>query len=453
MHDEPHASASHPASANERPLSLGVVFLTLYIDLVGFSIIFPLFPSMLQHYLAREGDAGLIGAVERMAHQLAAWAGGGDAFTPVLFGGFLGSLYSLLQFAFAPVWGGLSDKYGRRPVLLITCTGTALSYLLWIFSGSFWLLVLARLFGGAMSGNLSVATAAVADVTTRANRAKGMGMVGAAFGLGFVTGPAIGGICAHWNLLDRAPELAAWGVNPFSTPALAAFILATINLVWIAARFRESLPPEARARAHPVADRSPLRMLRTRLEPMVRRTVAVYFVFIFAFSGLEFSLPFLAAKRFAFTTAQVTLMMVFIGGVLIVTQGVIVRRLVPRLGEKRVAVAGLGLVLAGFVILSLAANVPWLYLGLAGTALGSGCATPALTALVSLGTGAQRQGQVLGVFRAYGSLARALGPISAALIFCVFDSRVSYACGALLMLVPLLRSFSLANVHGSAAHD
>lgn len=414
-----------------------MIFLTLYIDLVGFSIIFPLFPSMLEHYLGREGNAGLLGAILGGLDRLSAWMGGGDRYTPVLFGGFLGSLYSLLQFAFAPIWGGLSDKYGRRRVLLVTCGGTAVSYLLWVFAGSFSLLVCARLFGGAMSGNLSVATAAVADVTTRENRAKGMGLIGAAFGLGFVTGPALGGLSGQFNLLTAQPGWAAVGINPFSVPALVAFVLAVVNLGWIAARFRESLPVSARARVHPVRERNPLQFLRAHLDAAARRTNVVYFLFILAFSGMEFSLAFLAADRFGFSTIQITQMMVFIGLVLIVTQGMIVRKLVPWWGEKRVAMAGLVLVGTGFLVLAAATRIPWLYGALACLALGSGCATPALTALVSLATAPERQGQALGAFRALGSLARALGPFLAATLYWTHSAAFAYRGGAVLLFVAL----------------
>jgi MFS family permease len=316
-----------------------------------------------------------------------------------------------------------------------------------VFSGSFLLLVLARLFGGAMSGNLSVATAAVADVTSREGRAKGMGMVGAAFGLGFVTGPAIGGIFAHFNLLERQPGWEAFGINPFSVPALFAFALSTLNVVWIWARFRETLPESARAKAAPLRERSPWRTLHTRINTTVNRTVFVHFVFIFAFSGMEFSLAFLAADRFGFNTGQITMLMIYVGVVLILTQGGIVRRIVPKFGERRVALAGLALVTAGFFTLGFATNVFWLYLGLGAMALGSGCVTPSLTALVSLFTSSEQQGQALGVFRAFGALGRALGPICAALSYWVFGSRVSYSVGAILMILPFVAALRLPSPH------
>ncbi len=431
-----------PKSA--RSLSLGVIFLTLYIDLAGFSIIFPLFPEMLTFYLEKDGSAGLLGGLLSILDQVAEISGMGDHFAPVLFGGVLGSLYAFLQFAFAPFWGALSDHHGRRRILLLTVAGTALSYLIWIFSGSFLLLVLARLFGGAMSGNLSVATAAVADVTTRKDRAKGMGMVGAAFGLGFITGPAIGGAFALINPLETHPALAAYGINPFSVSALAAFILAMVNLAWIWRRFSESLPKEKRTETANLRERNPISLLRVRHDPPVRRTNHVYFLFIFAFAGMEFTLSFLTVDRFGFSTVQITYMMVFIGLILILTQGIIVRRIIPRLGERRVAVTGLLMVSMGFAILALAGTTGVLYLGLTVMAIGAGLTTPSLTSLVSLYTPEDRQGQVLGTFRSLGSLARAVGPIIASFVFWFFGSAWSYGLGAALLIPSLILAAALS---------
>jgi len=428
-----------------RPLSLGVIFLTLYIDLAGFSIIFPLFPEMLTFYLEKDGSAGLLGGLLSMLDRVAEISGTGDHFAPVLFGGVLGSLYAILQFAFAPFWGALSDHHGRRRILLLTVTGTALSYLIWVFSGSFLLLVLARLFGGAMSGNLSVATAAVADVTTRKDRAKGMGLVGAAFGLGFITGPAIGGAFALINPLVTHPGLARYGINPFSVPALAAFILALVNLIWIWRRFSESLPREKRSESTNLRERNPISLLRVRHDPPVRRTNHVYFLFIFAFAGMEFTLSFLAVDRFGFSTIQITYMMIFIGLILILTQGMIVRRIVPRLGERRVAVTGLFLVSMGLAVLALAGTTGVLYLGLTIMAIGAGLTTPSLTALVSLYTPDDRQGQVLGTFRSLGSLARAIGPIIASFVFWFFGSAWSYGLGAALLVPSLISALALTD--------
>jgi MFS family permease len=240
-------TASTPAVSGPRTLRL--VFLTLFLDLVGFSIIFPLFPSILDFYLPQgEGTNSLLG---RCIAPLATWAENSGAANPrfvtaVLFGGLLGSLYSILQFISAPLWGAYSDRVGRRRVLLLTIAGLAVSYAVWTFAASFWLFVLARVLGGIMGGNLSVATAAVADITTRKKRSAGMAIIGIAFGLGFIVGPAIGGFCASIDLTVLYPQLTAFGINPFSTPALVSLLLALVNLIWVARAFKETLPPEKR---------------------------------------------------------------------------------------------------------------------------------------------------------------------------------------------------------------
>lgn len=418
---------------NEKSLSLGVIFLTIFIDLVGFSVIFPLFPSILDYYLALDGQDGVLGWLLSNLDSVSQMADGSSRFTPVLFGGVLGSLYAALQFFFAPIWGSISDKYGRRPILLITTTGTLLSYVLWFFSGNFAILIFARLVGGAMSGNLSVATAAVADVTTKENRSKGMGLIGAAFGLGFVIGPAIGGLCSLANPLDWNPELARFGINPFSTVAAAACILALVNIVWIRARFVESLPPEKRGTSKIV--RNPVKRLLQPQTPAVKRTNFAYWVYILAFSGMEFTLSFLGVERFGYTPGDITKMMIFIGFILIVVQGGIVRRLAPKVGEKATALLGLVLVAIGLATLSQASSQGILYSGLGFMALGAGLCSPTLTSLVSLYADPTEQGRALGIFRSLGSLGRAVGPIAASFIFWWFGSDLLYLAGAVIVVV------------------
>src|SRR5581483_3082189 len=172
--------------------------------------------------------AWLVQQSEILAHAM----GRDHAFAAVLFGGILTSFFSILQFIFSPFWGSVSDRRGRRGVLLLTVAGNAAGYLLWFLSGSFWAFLLSRAVSGAFSGNLSVATAAVADVTTRQERSRAMGIVGAAFGLGLVTGPMVGALTAHFNLLDAHPSLVRFGINPYSVPALISFAMCLINLLW-----------------------------------------------------------------------------------------------------------------------------------------------------------------------------------------------------------------------------
>lgn len=419
-----------------RRLSLGVIFLTLYIDLIGFSIIFPLGPDLMEYYLKLEGRTGALGWLLAQTDALAR-AFQIDNYAPVLFGGVLSSFFSILQFIFAPFWGAVSDRRGRRGVLLMTVTGTALSYLMWVCSGSFWLFLLSRIVSGAFSGNLSVATAAVADVTSREDRSKAMGLVGAAFGLGLVTGPTLGAITAHFNLLTYYPSLERFGINPFSVPALVAFALCLVNLVWIATRFPETLTPATRSEAREPRLRNPLSAIFGLKDPAVRRANLVAFVFSIAFVAMESALTFLATKRFGYTVRENGMLLGFLGLCAIVTQGYIVRKLLKVADEIRVLTFGLAFTAVGLLVIAYAGQ-PWmLYVGLAALALGSGLVNPSTSGLISLYAGAEEQGRVLGIFRSLSSLARAITPVLAGIAFWRFGSASVFVGGAVLSVVAL----------------
>jgi MFS family permease len=435
--------SSTSTSSNERPLSLGVIFLTIFIDLLGFTIIFPLFPALLDHYLLVDGNGGVLGWLLTQIDQLAQLAGSHSNYRAVLFGGVLGSLYAFLQFVFAPIWGSLSDRVGRRSVLLITVTGTTLSYVLWFFSGSFLLFIIARLIGGAFAGNLSVATAAVADVTSRENRAKGMGIVGVAFGLGFLFGPAIGSVASFYDLSSGHPELTKWGVNPFSLPALISFGFSLINLIWVWLRFRETLNPAERDKSETMRIRHPLHELMNAEAGPARRTNWLYFIYNLSFSGMEFSLPFLAAERFGYQPTDMFKIFVFLGFVLIFTQGGIVRRAVPRFGEKRVLLTGLMGVCAGIALVGIASTSWIFYVGLAAIGIGSGLTNPTISSLVSLYSPSTQQGRMLGIFRSLGSLARGIGPLVACSLYWWLGGTVTYLAAAAIVVVPWMMALPL----------
>jgi MFS family permease len=429
-------AASSPTAPASRPLSLGVIFLTLYIDLIGFSIGFPLGPDLLEYYLGREGHAGALGWLVGQTQALAA-AFGIENYAPVLFGGVIASVFSILQFVFAPFWGALSDRRGRRGVLLFTVAGTAAGYLIWVVSGSFWLFLLSRIVSGAFSGNLSVATAAVADVTTRAERSKAMGLVGAAFGLGLVTGPTLGAFAVRWNPVEQFPELARFGVNPFSTPALIAFVLSIVNLFWISARFKETLSRESQAESREPRLRNPLRAILGLDNPSVRRTNLVAFVFSVAFVAMEATLTFLATQRFGYTARENGLLLGFLGLCAIVTQGYIVRKMLKVVNEIRVLTTGLMAAAVGFVVIGLA-GAPWqLYVGVGLLVFGSSLVNPATTGLISLYAEPSEQGRVLGIFRSLGSLSRAFTPVLAGVVFWAFGALSVFVAGALLALLAL----------------
>lgn len=441
------------ASTQQERRTLGIVFLTLFLDLVGFSIIFPLFPAMLDYYLPNgAGDGSLLGQLVAVLANWAESSGSGDPrfMTAVLFGGILGSIYSILQFLCAPLWGAWSDRVGRRKVLLITISGLVLSYLLWFFAASFWVLILSRIIGGAMGGNLSVATAAVADSTTREKRSSGLALIGIAFGLGFITGPGIGGLAAKVDLTALLPGSEALGINPFSMPALISLLLALVNLGWVWSRFKETLPEGQPDRPQPETRGFAAFGLLTTGGPEIRRSNLLYLIYMLAFSGMEFTLTFLAVERFAFSPAQNGGMFVFIGFILILVQGGIVRRLAGPVGEKRLALAGLCFGVAAFLALAFALKLGVFFLALAALAFSIGLVSPTLSALVSLYSSESEQGSALGVFRSAGALARAIGPLVAALVYFAYGSQSAYLFGAAVVLIPLIMALKLPQPEKSA---
>ncbi|HYC69749.1 MAG TPA: MFS transporter [Opitutaceae bacterium] len=443
-------SASASATSSPSPVprtSLGVIFLTLYLDLIGFSIFFPVAPALLDHYVRHEAGGGFLGGLVTRLQALAASLGATDLATGALFGGALGSVYALMQFVFSPVWGARSDRAGRRPVLLLTIAGSALSYLLLFFSGSFLVFFAGRILGGIMGGNLAVAIAAVSDVTSRENRAKGMGLVGAAFGLGFLTGPLLGGLTAHLNLLDRWPGLATWGVHPFSVPAAIAFGLCLVNLAWVQVSFRETLAPDHRGPGLTLRDRNPFHALFALPDRAIRRTNLIGFVVTFGFSFFETTISFFTADALGYTPRELTLVFVTLGLGSILTQGVLVRRVVPRIGEKAAAVGGMALIAVAFAGIGLTVGVlkstPLFFASLALCALGSGFANVGLSALVSLYAPAEEQGKVMGIYRSLGFLARALSPAVAGILYFTIHGTRTYAFSALILLVPVALALAL----------
>jgi len=432
------------STINKRSV-LGQVFLIAFLDIVGFSILFPLFPHMLDHYLGLEGTDSMIGRLTHKLGELAGDAGPSETLVATLFGGILGSLYSLLQFAFAPVWGAWSDRSGRRPILLFTLCGTALAYVLWFFAGTFGLLIVSRLVGGIMAGNISTATAVVADVTEPGERSKGMGLIGAAIGLGFIFGPAIGGLTAQLDLAAAWPGGAELGVNPFSGAALAALLLSLLNLFLVATRF----PETRRAGTHRAAPReggrtaNPLKIFAGVRAPGVPRTNTTYFLFLVAFSASEFTLVFLTLERFQWTPLQNAWMFVYVGLIIALVQGGLLRRLAPRFDDRALARAGIFLVAPGLVLVGIAETPGMLYAGLALLAIGSALVMPTLGALVSRYAPEDQQGLAMGLFRSTGALSRAVGPILGGVLFWQLGSRPAYLLCAAALALPLFLVLSL----------
>lgn len=417
-----------PSGARTR---LGVVFLVLFLDLVGFSMVFPLYRDMLRFYLV--ADTPLMHAVMVVVRTLGPNAGSDQQ--AALFGGVLAAIYGGLQFLVAPLWGRLSDRFGRRPILLLSILGTTTAYLLWIFASRFEVLILSRMIAGIMTGNVSVANAAVADITTPQTRGRGMAAVGMAFGLGFILGPAIGGF--SWAM---APH--GFLGNPFAVPALVAFVLSLANLCWALQGFHETLPRERRTTAAETARTISLTaMLDPALGAGVSTINSAFLLHTLLFAGMEATLVFLAGQRCGFQPQDNALLFCWMGLLSVVVQGGIFRRLVGRLGPRRLTLLGLALMPPGMLAIAAVDLVPHavvLYAATAILACGTGLVFPGLSAMASLAGDPHRQGWVMGTFRSAGSLGRAVGPLLGASAYFLLRPAAPYLVSAVGMCIPLL---------------
>lgn len=432
--------------SHETKKSLKIVFLTIFLDLLGFSIILPLFPTLAKHYLTTDSQNYFLKLIFGSIQSIANMTNGSELFSGiVLFGGILGALYSLLQFIAAPMWGALSDRIGRRPVLITSLIGMAFSYLLWFFSGSFTLLILARIIDGIMGGNISTATAAVSDVTDKSNRSKGMAIVGVAFALGFVFGPAIGGIASTFDLTKTYPQLVAYGVNPFSVPALVAFVLTCINIVQVFINFKETNPPEKRGQNVTERSANPLKIFKPLPYKGVNAVNMTNFLFLSAFSGMEFTLTFLAHERLGYSAMDNAYIFVYIGFIIAFVQGGVVRRSAHKVGEKKMALVGLISLIPGLIIISNAYTAKMLYFGLLFMAIGSSMIIPCITTLVTFYSPPNEQGRSIGIFRSLGALARVVGPLTASIVYYKFGSSMPYLFGTAFLILPILLVATLPN--------
>lgn len=415
------------------------IFLTIFLDIAGFSIIFPLIPQLINHYTQLDPNNILLNFFWYLSDFLANILGSplDKTHETVLFGCLIGSIYSAVQFVAAPIWGKLSDLHGRKKILQITLLGTAFSYFLWIFSGSFTILFLARLVGGLSSGNISVATAVVADVTDTKSRSSGMAIVGIAFAMGFVIGPALGGVLSQWDLSLIFINAESFGLNPFSAPALLAFFLSLLNIYLVFKNLPETI--QYKEESSKIYRTSNLfKIFQPHANKKINQINISYFLFITLFAGMEFTLAFLTVERLSFAPIQNGFLFVYIGVLIALVQGGFVRRRAHVLGEKKVAILGLVIIMPGLFLLAIAQSLTLILIGLFFLSCGSAMVIPTLTSLISLNANENEQGHVLGIFRSLGSLGRIIGPLLISMIYWRWGSFVAYVCGTVGMIFPII---------------
>jgi len=363
-----------------------IVFVTVFIDLLGFGIIIPLLPFYAETF-------------------------GATAFTV----GLLATSFSLMQFVFAPIWGRVSDRIGRRPIILIGLLGSCLAYLGFGLANTLVALFAARIFAGIAGANIPTAQAVVADLTTPENRAKGMGMIGAAFGLGFIFGPAIGGFLSRYG---------------YSVPAFFASGLSLANFAAAWFLLPETLKPEHRA-VERVGRLDALRAAVAR--PHLPLLLVIGFLVVGAFSSFEATFALFAERTYAFHASTIGYVFAFVGIILVIVQGFLVGKVVKRIGEHHIVPASLALVAIGLLMIPATRSVAALLVANGVMAVGMGFNNPALMSLVSRYSAAEDQGGVMGLTQSLNSLARIVGPMWGGFAFDHLGVGMPYISGAVVM--------------------
>jgi MFS family permease len=398
---------------------LGAIFLTVFLDLLGFGLVLP--------FLAKEARDTF----------------GVNEFVATL----LGSVYSLMQFLFVPVWGRVSDRVGRRPVLLWSVAGTSLAMaglgtglavggsVLWLFA--------ARVFGGVATANLGTASAYIADITKPEDRAKGMGLIGMAFGLGFILGPGIGGALARVEIDGRQG----------SVPCFLAATLSLVNFLWVLLGVGESLPADRR-RTTPPRRLTPLNVGAAREAfalPGVALAVAVNFIVILSFTNLDQTFTFFCADLFGIDVRGTGYLLAFIGVVAAAVQGGLVRPLAKRFQEATLLCLGTlaqAIAFGGFVGASGVGSHAMLYASGGLLAVGNGLTQPATSAFISRRAPPDRQGATLGTNQSFASLARTFGPAVGGWLYANVGARAPYSAASAGMAVALALAMGLRKADG-----
>jgi MFS family permease len=367
--------------------SLAILFSVIVLDLIGFGIVIPILPFYAEAYGANATILGLL---------LTSYAG--------------------MQFLFSPLWGKLSDRIGRKKVLLLTMAGSALGLLILGWAPNLFFLFLGRIVSGTFGANISVATAYVSDVTTEENRARGMGLIGAAFGIGFILGPAIGGILSIYG---------------YSTPIYFAALLSLLNVGYALLRLGEPITEFQ-------ATRSSTR--KSLSAPDIRKLCLINFLFTVGITQLEATFAFFMMDRFHYDAKQVAYLLVLMAFIMVVVQGGLIRRLVAQFGEKRLLEAGALFLGIAFIAIAYSPTVALLLIPLSLASLGRGISQPSLLSLVSKFAPSQERGGIMGVFQSSASLARVIGPVAAGTLYDIKSPLPFYFASFMLLVVLLLGS-------------
>lgn len=391
-----------PQNRISRMSPLLLIFLTILIDLIGFGIVIPILPLYAESSKFNASPAVI---------------------------GWLMGCYSLAQLIFTPLLGRWSDRIGRRPVLLLSMLGTSLGFLAMGLADSLWLLFAARIFDGITGGNISTAQAYIADVTPPEERARGMGLIGAGFGLGFILGPAIGGELSHFGL---------------NAPFYFAAALALFNVISIYFLLPESLTSERRAQFRESAQTSSRfhELTEALHRPELRMLVLIYFVLTLAFATYQPTFSLFAKERYGYSPQQVGRLFVYFGLIAAVVQGGLIGRLTKQFGEKRLLIVGLVVMLISSALVGEVVSTTHLLIVVGLLTIGSALTSSLLPALISRRAAVERQGSTLGVTQSVGSLARFIGPAWGFTMLGAFGLAAPFWLSASLAAIALVLSLA-----------
>ncbi len=369
--------------------NLITIFLIVFIDLLGFGLILPLLPFIGEKYGANPFVIGLLTAV-----------------------------YSFFQLLSAPILGRLSDRYGRKKLLIISQLGTFLGFLILGVANSIPLLFLSRIIDGATGGNISIAQAYISDITSKENRARAMGLIGAAFGLGFIFGPAIGGISSRWG---------------FAVPAYIAASISLITIITTVLFLRESVNVT-------VAQKSPkTKFTWTEFKEVlccspIRLFLFVFFMLNFAFSLMQGNFALWAEHTFGFGPTQTGLVFTYIGIMVVAVQLQLLPRLLKKIGEKKIFVYATGILGIGLLSLAITIHPYLLVISQTLIPIGNGLVNPVIQSLSSENVPKEEYGKTLGLLASAGSLGRILGPIAGGYMFNLLNKDIPFIISGLLIL-------------------
>ena len=372
---------------------LAALFVVSVIDILGFGILIPLVPYMGVHFDTPP-----------------------EWITPIM------GTYSLCQLIAAPIWGRLSDRYGRRPILMSSLAGACVSYLILGFASNVWWLLLSRALGGFMAGNIAAAFAYASDVSEPRNRAGALGLIGAAIGIGFTLGPAVGGLLAGDDLRTAS----------FLRPAVASAGLSILAMLLVAGMLPESNTTVGQKERRVGARTGPLRLLMQR--PALRFIASAALLVTIAQSMLDSILGIWALNRFGFGPRTFGVLIFCVALFAIGTQGALVRVLAPRLGEPRLALLGVLIFVIGLTIVAQGPTLAAAVTGLALCGVGVGAFTPSNSALASRQSEGHDRGIVMGTYQSSSSLARAIGPFASGPLYASLGAGSPFLIGACIAL-------------------